>query len=131
MCTVYTVHLAQVCSLYSICTLVQCTVLNAACNTVSTFLTQPRYSQIICNGPIVLNQTVIRCGPPGSPLTGLLKNGGVESLLKYTVYLRIKYVQLYLTVYFKFQRHIFQRIQEKTTLVFSLLCVIMENNFIY
>ena len=58
-------------------------------------------------------------------------NGGVESLLKYTVYLRIKYVQLYLTVYFKFQRHIFQRIQEKSTLVFSLLCVIMENNFIF
>ena len=61
----------------------------------------------------------------------ILFNGGVESLLKYTVYLRIKYVQLYLTVYFKFQRHIFQRIQEKSTLVFSLLCVIMENNFIF
>ena len=62
----------------------------------------------------------------------LLFKLGVESLFRYTIYLRIKYVQLYLlTVYLGLQRHTFQKIQEKTTLLFSHLCIIIVKKQFY
>ena len=57
---------------------------------------------------------------------------GVESLFGYTIYLRIKYVHLYLlTVYLGLQRHTFQKIQEKTTLMFFHLCIIVDKKQFY